>query len=92
MVQLAKLTLLELLRMPVQRTDLLNIANTVLRDLGIHGYTDLYLTYVQKVGKDWRVSFSYTPRGTWIKNVGCFSVDEQTSTITFSAIDRAWKI
>ena len=78
--------------MPVERKQLISIANTVLNEQGIYGHADLYLTYTAKVGKEWRVNFTYTPSGSWGKSIGCFSVDEQTGTITFSAIDRSWKI
>ena len=78
--------------MTVERSQLLDIARTVLNELGIRGYTDLHLTYAQKLGKEWRVNFTYTPSFSWGKSTGCFSIDEQTSEITFSAIDRVWKI
>jgi len=71
---------------------LLDIAKKVLGELGLYGFKDVELTYRQKVGKEWRANFTFTRRDTWSKSVGCFAVNAETGEITFSAIDRVWKL
>jgi hypothetical protein len=78
--------------MSIERNQLLDITKTVLNELGIRGATGIELTYVQKVKGEWRVSFNFTPSMSWSKSAGCFSIDAESGEITFSALDKIWKI
>ena len=78
--------------MTIERNQLLGITKTVLNELGVKGVSDIQLTYVKKVAKEWRVSFNYTPQLSWGKSVGCFSINAESEEITFTALDKVWKI
>lgn len=78
--------------MTIERNQLLGITKTVLNELGVKGVSDIQLTYVKKVAKEWRVSFNYTEQFSWSKSVGCFSINAESGEITFTALDKVWKI
>lgn len=78
--------------MTIERNQLLDITKTVLNELGITSPIGIELTYAQKVKGAWRVSFNYTSQMSWSKSTGCFAVDAASGEITFSVLDRAWKI
>jgi len=77
--------------MAIERDDLLEVAKEALEGLGIKNYSNIQLTYIQKAGNGWRVSFTYTPFMGWSEKIGCFAVDIDTEEITFTALDRVWK-
>lgn len=78
--------------MSVERSQLLDITRTVLQELGIHSATGVELTYVQKVKGEWRVSFNYSTPISWSKSMGCYAIDADSGEITFSVLDKVWKI
>ena len=77
--------------MAVEYTNLQEIARKVLNGMGIYAYEDLQLTYVFKVGDEWRVNFSFKEKDSPFKEVGDFAVDAETGEITHAAKGLLWK-
>lgn len=77
--------------MSVEANQLLDIARRVLNTMGVYDYTDLRLTYAQKLLDQWKANFSFMRPDGIIKSVGCFTVDAETEEITGMWLDREWK-
>ena len=78
--------------MSVEASDLIALAEKVLKESGIHDAIDIELDYKEKVGKEWRVNFTFRRGGAWGRKGGCFAVNFVNGEITFSAMDRVWKV
>jgi hypothetical protein len=81
--------------MAVRAQELEKIAEKVLFSLGVEDYSELKLTYAQKVEGKWKVSFEYDHSGGFakaaIRKIGSFVVDAKTGDIEGMWLDRAWK-
>lgn len=76
--------------MKVEFHQLLDVAKNVLIQMGVRDYKEVELTYVLKVGNEWRVNFSYFKGNSIYKTVSCFAVDAETGEIRGIWTTRAW--
>ena len=77
--------------MAVARKDLLGIAQQVIKELGLTQTYGVELTYVAKVGREWRANFSFKKSFSDPTQTGCFSVDSLNGEVTFVALRREWQ-
>jgi hypothetical protein len=81
--------------MAIRAQELEKIAEKVLFSLGVTDYSELKLTYAQKVEGKWKVSFEYDHSGGFakaaVRKIGSFAVDAKTGDIEGMWLDRAWK-
>ena len=77
--------------MKIEVKDLIKIAKNILTEMGIEDFSNVKLTYANKKGNDWLVSFSFREKGGWYDKPVSFAINATTGKTRGIWLDRTWK-